>query len=340
VNLNVQLRIGLAVLAVLHLTLLFPGFVAPYDPTEQDRAMSFASPTAVHLRDQNGSWHMRPFIYAVAANQDGSYTEDTRQKYFFRAFPSGAPYRLFGLFNCTVHLFGVDGRRAMLMGTDRYGRDQFSRLIYGGQVSLFAGLLAALLSLFLGAFVGTVSGFYGRWIDDGLMRLGELFLALPWLYLLFAVRAFLPLSVPPASTFFLVVLIIGLVGWVRPARLVRGVVLSAKEQKYVLAARGFGASDLYLLRRHIMPHTYSVLLTQATLLVPQFVLAEVTLSFLGLGVAEPIPSWGNMLSSLQQYHVMISYWWMFLPGIALGVLFLNYFTVADALQTKVQSAST
>ena len=340
-KLKLQLRIGLAVLAVLHLMLLVPGFIAPYDPTEQDRAVSFTSPTKIHFRDQNGSWHIRPFVYAVASKNDGNYAEDTRQKYFFRAFPSGAPYKLLGLFNCTVHLFGVDaGGRVLLMGTDRYGRDQFSRLIYGGQVSLFAGLLAALLSLFLGAVIGTVSGFYGRWVDDGLMRIAELFLALPWLYLLFAVRAFLPLSMPPASTFFLVVVIIGLVGWVRPARLVRGVVLSAKEQRYVTAARGFGASDLYLLRRHIVPSTYSVLLTQATLLVPQFILAEVTLSFLGLGVAEPIPSWGNMLSSLQQYHVMVSYWWMFLPGIALAVLFLGYFIVADALQTKVQSAST
>ncbi len=335
-----HLWIVLAVLAVLHVMLLVPGFVAPYNPTEQDRGMPFAPPTAIHFRDQNGSWHLRPFIYAVVANDDGSYAEDPRQKYFFRAFPSGAPYKLAELVPCTVHLFGVDaGGKVLLMGTDRYGRDQFSRLLYGGQVSLFAGLLAALLSLSLGAIVGTISGFYGRWVDDGLMRIAELFLALPWLYLLFAVRAFLPLSASPASTFFLVVAIIGLVGWVRPARLVRGVVLSAKEQKYVLAARGFGASDLYLLRRHIAPQTYSVLLTQATLLIPQFILAEVTLSFLGLGVAEPVPSWGNMLSSLQQYHVMVSYWWMFLPGIALAFLFLGYFTVADALQAHVQSAS-
>jgi len=337
---RLQFRIGLAVLVVLHFMLLVPGFVAPYDPTEQDRNMPFSSPTPIHFRDQNGSWHSRPFVYGVTAHEDGSYTEDMHRKYFFRAFPSGTPYKLAALIPCTVHLFGVDpGGKALLMGTDRYGRDQFSRLLYGGQVSLFAGLLAALISLILGAIIGTISGFYGRWVDDGLMRIAELFLALPWLYLLFAVRAFLPLSVPPASTFFLVVVIIGLVGWVRPARLVRGVVLSAKEQKYVLAARGFGASDLYLLRKHIVPHTYSVLLTQATLLIPQFILAEVTLSFLGLGVAEPVPSWGNMLSSLQQYHVMVSCWWMFLPGIALALLFLGYFTVADALQTNVQSAS-
>src|SRR5438105_2501505 len=264
------------------------------------------------------------------------YGSPLARRFFVRA----APYRLFGIIPCATHLVGVDAQATfLLIGADRYGRDQFSRLLYGGQISLFAGLLAAALSLSLGAILGIVAGFYGKWIDDGLMRLAELFLALPWLYLLFAVRAFLPLAVSPTTTFFLVVIIIGLVGWVRPARLVRGIVLSAKERKYVLAARGFGASNLYLLRRHIVPETYSVLLTQAPLLVPQFILAEVSLSFLGLGIAEPVPSWGNMLSSLQQYHVLVSYWWMFLPGLALAVVFLGYFSVADALEKHVQSAS-
>jgi peptide/nickel transport system permease protein len=130
----------------------------------------------------------------------------------------------------------------------------------------------------------------------------------------------------------MIIAVIGVIGWVRPARLVRGIVLSAKERKYVLAARGFGASDFYLVRRHLLPQTYGVLVTQATLLVPQFILAEVTLSFLGLGIAEPVPSWGNLLASLQQYHVMVSYWWMFLPAIALALVFMSYFAVANALE--------
>src|SRR5258706_9888156 len=127
------------------------------------------------------------------------------------------------------------------------------------------------------------------------MRSAELFLALPWLYLLFAVRAVLPLSVSPGQAFLLLVLVIGLVDWGRPARLVRGVVLSARERNFVLAARGFGASNAYLLRRHLMPLTFRVLLTQMAVLIPQFILAEVILSFLGLGIGEPFPSWGNML---------------------------------------------
>ncbi|HXN24111.1 MAG TPA: ABC transporter permease, partial [Candidatus Dormibacteraeota bacterium] len=195
---------------------------------------------------------------------------------------------------------------------------------------------AASLSLVLGAFIGSIAGFYGKAWDQVLMRGSELFLALPWLYLLFAVRAFLPLQITPAKAFLLVVAVIGFVGWARPARLVRGVVLSAKERNYVLAARGFGASEFYLLRRHILPQVFGLLLTQAALLVPQFVLAEVTLSFLGLGVGEPAPSWGNLLASLQQYHVLASYWWMYLPALALIPLFMGYQLLADALQERTK----
>ena len=212
------------------------------------------------------------------------------------------------------------------MGTDGYGRDQFSRFLYGGQISLLAGLLAAALSVSLGILVGSLAGFYGGWIDELLMRGSEIFLALPWLYLLFAVRAALPLHIAEWQVFLLLVAVMGLIGWARPARLIRGVVLSAKERKFVVAARGFGASDTHLLFKHVLPQTYGVVLTQIALLIPQYVLAEVTLSFLGLGVGEPMASWGTLLSSLQQYYILSSYWWMFLPALLLIPLFLAYYT--------------
>ena len=152
------------------------------------------------------------------------------------------------------------------------------------------------------------------------------------MYLLLALRAFLPLHTGPGQTFLLLIGVIGLVGWARPARLIRGVVLSAKESNYLLAARCFGASDLYLLRHHVLPETRSVVLTQAASLIPQYVLAEVTLSFLGLGVAEPVPSWGSMLGSLQQYHVLVAEWWMFFPGLVLVLVFLSYGALSNVLQ--------
>jgi peptide/nickel transport system permease protein len=168
-------------------------------------------------------------------------------------------------------------------------------------------------------------------VDGLLMRIGELFLALPWLYLLLGVRACLPLHVNPLQAFLLLAGIIGAVGWVRPARMVRGVVLSARERAFVLAARGFGASSFYLIRRHILPLTWSVVITQATVLIPRYILAEVTLSFLGLGVGEPVPSWGNMLAEARQYYSLVSHPWMLAPGFALMPLLFGYFRVSDFL---------
>jgi len=225
-----------------------------------------------------------------------------------------------------------------LLGTDAYGRDVFSRLLYGGRVSLFTGLLAAFLSLGLGLALGTAAGFYGGWLDRLLMRTGELVMALPWLYLLLAVRAFLPLHITSTQAFFLIVVIIGGVGWVRPARLIRGVVLSARERGFVLAARGFGASDAYLIRRHILPLTTGVVLTQATVLIPQYILAEVALSFLGLGVGEPVPSWGNMLAEAQQYHALVAHIWMLAPGFAIIPVLLAYLLLADAIMAPAARA--
>jgi peptide/nickel transport system permease protein len=290
----------------------------------------------VHWINSHATFHMRPFVYAQQLGEGSfdEYISDTSHPIPLRFFVGGAQYKLLGLIPMRIHFFGVEGGNSpvFLLGSDAFGRDLLSRMLYGGQISLLAGLLATTLALSCGLLIGSLAGFFGGWTDDLLMRGAELFLALPWLYLLFAIRAFLPLAVSPVQAFFSVVVLIGTVGWARPARLIRGVVLSAKERGYVRAARGFGASNTYLLRRHILPQTWSVVLTQAAILVPQYVLAEVTLSFLGLGVPEPAPSWGNILSSLQQYSVLSSYWWMFLPSVAIVCFFLGYLALASALQ--------
>jgi peptide/nickel transport system permease protein len=148
------------------------------------------------------------------------------------------------------------------------------------------------------------------------------------------------LQVESEQAFLLLVAIIGLVGWARPARLIRGIVLSARERDFVRAARGFGASDLHILRKHVLPQAGSVILTQASLLVPQFVLAEITLSFLGLGIGEPVPTWGNMLASLMQIHILESYWWMIAPGIAAVLFFLCYLALGNALEKRAGVVAT
>ncbi|MFZ0332964.1 MAG: ABC transporter permease [Candidatus Acidiferrales bacterium] len=337
-----KLWVTFAVLVGFHGAILFAGFFAPYSFSAQDREAPYAPPSHIHFVDSHGKFRGRPFVYGLKddlQNYD-SYRIDFQQIYPLRFFVQGAPYKVAGLFVSRTHLFGTAAAgRVFLMGTDGYGRDQFSRLLYGGQISLAAGWIAAAFSILFGAIIGSLAGFYGGWLDDVLMRGGELFLALPWLYLLFAVRAALPLQVAQWQVFLLLVVVIGLIGWARPARLIRGIVLSAKERNFVTAARAFGASDAYLLRRHVLPQAYGVMLTQMTLLVPQYILAEVTLTFLGLGVGEPMPSWGSLLASLQQYYVLASYWWMFLPALLLIPVFLAYYAAADALQERVKSVA-
>lgn len=337
-----KLLATVGVLAVFHSAILFAGFFAPYSFSAQDRELAFAPPSRIHFVDSRGKLHARPFVYALKDNPQefGAYEEDFQRTCPVKFFVSGAPFKLFGTFKSSTHLIGVDApAHVFLLGTDDYGRDQFSRLLYGGQISLAAGWIAAAFSVLFGAVVGGLAGFYGGWFDDILMRGGELFLALPWLYLLFAVRAALPLQIAQWQVFLLLVTVIGLIGWAKPARLIRGIVLSAKERNFVAAARAFGASDTYLLRRHILPQAYGVMLTQMTLLVPQYILAEVTLTFLGLGVGEPMPSWGRLLSSLQEYYVLSSYWWMFLPALLLIPVFFSYYAMADALQERVKSVA-
>jgi peptide/nickel transport system permease protein len=329
-----KLATWLVALVALHGIIACAGFFAPYGPVAQDRDHPYAPPSKLHFLDTQGRVHIRPFFYALRMREGLSdrYGEDTSRRIPLKFFVDGIRYKLLGWVPCSLHLFGADDARIYLLGSDGYGRDQLARVLYGGQVSLLAGWLGVGITIFLGLVIGAAAGYYGGWRDEILMRFAELFLALPWLYLLFGLRAFLPLAVSPLKAFLLIVVVSGTLGWARPAKLVRGVVLSAKERDFVRAARGFGASDEYLFRRHILPETSSVLLTQAAILVPQYVLAEMTLSFLGLGVPEPVASWGNLLANLQQYSVLMSYWWMYLPVLAIVPFFLSYLGVASALQ--------
>src|SRR5256714_10440887 len=236
-----KLIIAITFLLLLQSAIVFAGFVAPYDPALQNRDLPFAPPTRIHFVDARGQWHLRPFIYRWAALPQSIYEyQESRQReypiYFFVRVnePANTGVRT------QLHLFGIEApAQIFLAGSDNYGRDQFSRILYGGRISLGAGLLATGISLLLGLLLGAVSGFHGKWVDEPVMRLAELFLVLPWLYLLLAVRAFLPLHISPAQTFFLLLSVTGTLGRARPARVIARAKLRARSANSNLASRRY-----------------------------------------------------------------------------------------------------
>jgi peptide/nickel transport system permease protein len=317
----------LLALATVYGIVIAAGFFAPYDYETQNRLLALAPPTRIHFVDRNARFHLRPFVYRWRSRPGSfnEYQEDRTVAVPIHFFVSGQPYTIVGHLSSRMHLFGAGPEaNVFLLGTDEYGRDLFSRMLYGGRISLFAGLLAAGISVMLGVALGGLAGYYGSWIDNVMMRTAELSMAVPWLYLLLAIRAFLPLHLDPVSVFLLLIAVSGAIGWARPARLVRGVALSGRDREYVLAARGFGASDGYILRTHVLPQAYSVAMTQAGLYIPQYITAEVVLSFFGLGVSEPVPSWGNMLAELQSLFILESCWWMYCPAAMLVIVLLIF----------------
>jgi peptide/nickel transport system permease protein len=224
------------------------------------------------------------------------------------------------------------------LGADEYGRDVLSRFLAGGSWSILTGVAATALVLILGWSVGGVAGFKGGWLDQVFMRIGEVMLSLPWLYVLIGLRAVLPLDMKPRAVVATMLAIIALVSWARPARLVRGLVLTLSQKGYVEAARGFGVPEWKIFLRHILPGTLGVLGAQALVLFPRFVLAEVTLSFLGLGVGEPEPSWGALILSVKQAYLLREQWWRLLPVLLMLPLFVSCAVAARSFADRYRPA--
>ncbi len=214
------------------------------------------------------------------------------------------------------------------LGTDALGRDQWALFIHGGRWSWGIGAAATAMALFLAWTLGSLAGWYGGWVDTSLMWLADLFLGIPWLYLLIALRAVLPVNAGLEQTTASVVLAIVLAGWARPARLVRGAVLSERERGWVESARGFGASPLEIYFRHVFPAALELLVTQSLLVTPRFVLAELTLTFAGAGTTAAVPSWGALMVPLKQAYLLRDHWWLALPALAMMPFFVCFTWVA------------
>jgi peptide/nickel transport system permease protein len=347
--------IGGGFLILMYVIAAFAGFLAPYGINEYRTRPSaaFRPPTQIHWTDPETGRLTRPFVYDVDSERDPVtfqrvYVEDTSERFpikFFVQRPE-ATYKVLGLFESDVHLFGVDDpARIFLWGTNNLGKDVFSRVLYGGQVSLTVGILAVWVSLALGLLFGGLAGFYGGWVDEFVMRLVEVLSAIPGLFLLVVLASLLQdprnplaqafgLQMNSAQTFLMIVIVLGFVGWGGLARTIRSLILSIREMEYAQAAKALGAGESRVLWRHLLPATASYVIVDLTLAIPGFILTETGLSFIGLGPSEvDTASWGMLLRDATARGISIQFVpWLLIPGIPIFLAVLCWNLVGDGLR--------
>jgi peptide/nickel transport system permease protein len=327
---------GGAVLVLFYLLAMFAPFIAPYPEDEMDRSRYFHPPQSLRWVRADGSVSLRPYIRDMRLVDVGSfeYADDPSRELPLRFFVRGAPYELLGIIPTNVHLFAVDAPgRVLLFGSDSFGRDVLSRLLYGARISLTVGLVGIAISFTVGLLLGGVAGYFGGVVDTIIMRLTELLLSIPSLYLIIALRAVFPMDLPSHQVYLGIVAILAFIGWAGLARVIRGLVLSMRRSDYVTAAEALGFSRLRVIARHILPNTMSYVIVAATVSIPGYILGEVVLSFLGVGVQEPSASWGNMLNQARSIRALTSFpWLLFVPGAAIFLTVMAFNFLGDGLR--------
>lgn len=330
------------VLVVMYTVALFAGFLSPYGITTQHEEYPYQRPQAVHLVHE-GQWRT-PFVYGFKRTRDpvtflSTFAEDKAAPLPIRLFVRGDEYRVLGVLNSNLHLFGVPGGNYFPLGTDKFGRDLLSRMLVGSQVSLTVGIIGILISFSIGILLGGLSGYFGGWVDNLIQRVTEVLLSFPRLPILLALSTIIPARWPSTWVYLGIVAVLALIGWAGLARVVRGQVLGARGVDYVQAARSLGASDLRVILRHIMPNLSSILIVTATLALPGYILGESALSFLGLGIKEPMTSWGLLLRDAQNFETLNLYPWLLLPGLMIVVSVLAFNFLGDALRDAADTQS-
>jgi peptide/nickel transport system permease protein len=343
---NPLARFGAVLLIVFYMAVIAADFVAPYDPYIQQPNGSLLPPTKIYWKNPQGEF-IGPHVYPTTQGAinletgDRQLIEDKDKPSPLHFFVKGSSYKIFGLIPSDRHLFGTNGEGTInLLGTDDQARDQFSRLIYGGKISLFIGLVGICISFPLGMIVGGISGYFGGILDSVIMRLLEVMMTIPSIYLLVALAAVLPPGISSAQRFLLIVMITSFISWAGLARVIRGQVLSIKQQEYVQAARTMGAQPFYIIIRHVLPQTATYVIISATLAVPGFIVAESVLSLIGLGIQQPDPSWGNMLSLATNASILVLQPWLVWPPALLIILtVLSFNLLGDGLRDALDPRS-
>lgn len=325
--------VGGIVIVLYYLVAVLAGFLAPYTLSTRFKEYIYMPPQPIHFFDQG---KFQPFVYHVDLTIDENlrktYVTNTEKKYPLHFFSQGEEYSFLGI-KTNIHFFTVEkGGVISLLGTDRQGRDMFSRILYGSQISLTIGLMGVLLSLTFGSVLGVASGYYGGWADDLIQRLIELVRSFPSIPLWMALSAAVPPHWPPLRTYFVVTLILSLIGWTWLARQLRGQVLALRNSDYITAVKLAGGSDARIIFRHLIPATIGQIIVVSTLAMPSMILAETALSFLGLGLRPPITSWGVLLNEAQNLQSIALYPWVFTPALAIAIAILAFNFLGDGLR--------
>lgn len=337
-------KIALIVLGLIYLALFLADFIAPYTKDFSDRTMAYVPPSKIFVIDENGKLS-KPYTYNYVRNFDSenlriTYDLDRSQKHYIKFFSKGQPYKFLGLIPMKRHLITTDrDGRLFLLGTDINGRDVFSRLLFGGRISMTIGFLALFVLFPIGLLYGGIAGYFGGIVDTLMMRFAEAVMSIPSFYLLIILASILPSGMTSIQRFMLIVIILALIGWAGFARVVRGMVLSVKNQEFVQAAKSIGASRLRIIVKHILPQTASFVIVAMTLSVPSYILSESGLSFLGLGIQQPDASWGNMLKEAQEYTNIIYRPWLLTPGFLIFIAVLAFNLIGDTIRDVLDPKS-